>query len=162
MTGNKTVIERQIVGDYKELEKDAWIIASMKTNVQKKKGAGATIGGDEILFRALKVREFHMDKIREYKNEGAIGEGNTGYIVYRDIPKYEKSRDHKNILLKVINEENKARKIIFKRMLVKSGKKEPAADEIMAFGRLFANEQRAFAKKNDWIQEKNGRWVKQK
>ena len=28
MTGQKTVIERQIVGDYRELEKDAWIIAN--------------------------------------------------------------------------------------------------------------------------------------
>jgi lipopolysaccharide export LptBFGC system permease protein LptF len=162
ITGEKTVIERQIVGDYRELEKDAWILSSVKTNIQRKSGTASIIGGDRILFRAMKIREFHMDKIRNYKNSGAMGEGNDGYIVYRQVSGYEKDRDLKGILLRVVEEENRARKDIFRRSLVRSGIETPGEKEMTDFGRIFAKEQRALAQINDWIQEENGSWVRKK
>ncbi len=162
ITGEKTVIERQIVGDYRELEKDAWIISSVKTNIQRKRGTTSVIGGDRILFMALKIREFHRDKIRDYKNSGAIGEGNEGYIVYRKAARYEKDRDLKGILLRVMEEENRARKTIFRRSLMRSGVETPGEKEMLNFGRVFAKEQRALAQTNDWIQEENANWVRKK
>jgi hypothetical protein len=162
ITGEKTVIERQIVGDYRELEKDAWILSSVKTNIQRRRGTISIIGGDRILFRAMKVREFHLDKIREYKNSGAIGERNDGYIVYRQVSRYERDRDLKGILLRVIEEENGARKIIFRRSLERSGIETPGEKEMVGFGRIFAKEQRALAQTNDWIQEESGSWVRKK
>lgn len=162
ITGEKTVIERQIVGDYRELEKDAWMLSSVKTNIQRKRGTASIIGGDRILFRAMKIREFHLDKIREYKNNGAIGEGNHGYIVYRQVSRYEQDRDLKGILLRVIGEENRARKIIFRRSLERSGIEKPGEKEMIGFGRIFAKEQRALAQTHDWIQEESGSWVRKK
>jgi hypothetical protein len=162
ITGEKTVIERQIVGDYRELEKDAWIISSVKTNIQRKRGTTSVIGGDRILFMALKIREFHTDKIRDYKNSGAIGERNDGYIVYRKVSRYEKDRELKGILLRVMEEENRARKTIFRRSLMRSGVETPGEKEMVGFGRVFAKEQRVLAQTNDWIQEENGSWVRKK
>lgn len=162
ITTEKTVIERQIVGNYRELEKDAWILSSVKTNIQRKRGTTSVISGDRILFMALKIREFHMDKIRNYKNSGAIGEGNDGFIVYRQVPQHEKNRDLKDILLRVMEEENRARKTIFRRSLMRSGVEAPGEKEIYNFGRVFAKEQRALAQTNDWIQEENGSWVRKK
>ena len=109
LTGEKTVVERQIVGDYRELEKDAWIISSVRTNIQRSKGT--TTGGDEYILKALKIREFHEDKIRRYKDQGAVGEKNNGFIAYIRHSKYESDKNLKNILLRVAEEENKARKI---------------------------------------------------
>ena len=162
ITTEKTVIERQIVGEYRELEKDAWILSSVKTNIQRKRGTISIISGDRILFRAMKIREFHMDRIRNFKNSGAIGEGNDGFIVYRKVPQYEKNRDLKSILLRVMEEENRARNTIFRRSLVRSGVKTPGEREMLSFGRIFAREQRALAQTNDWIQKENGSWVRKK
>ncbi len=162
LTGEKTAIERQIIGDYKELEKDAWIVSSVKTSIQKGEGTSTASGGDLALLRALKIRELHEQKIRKYKIEGAIGESNNGLIVYKSAPKYDKDKENKRILSIVIKEENKARRTIFERSLVQAGAEKPDSGDINSFGKIFAEEQRALAKKNDWIQEKSGEWVKKK
>ena len=160
LTGEKTVIERQIIGDYEELEKDAWIISSVKTLVQKEKGSAKFAGNDPDLFKALRVRKYHIEKLRNYKNEGAIGETNRGFIKYRTVSKYEKNKNEKGILLKVIKIENDARSTIFKRVLILKNKKKPSKQEINKFAKIFANKQKNAAQKKDWIQNNSGRWVR--
>ena len=162
LTGEKTAIEKQIIGEYRELEKDAWIVSSVNTNVKNGGEKSGASGGDIILLKAMKVREFHETKIRKYKDEGAIGEANSGLITYKSAPKYDENKELKQILSAVIEEENKARMTIFERTLVKSGTEKPAESETAAFGKIFAEEQRALAKKNDWIQENSGSWVRKK
>ena len=162
LTGEKTAIEREIIGDYRELEKDAWIVSSVDTNVKKGDEKSSPAGGDIILLKAMKVREFHETKIRKYKDEGAIGEANNGLIIYKSTPKYDEDKESKQILNTVIDEENKARKTIFERTLIKSGAAKPGEGEINSFGRIFAEEQTALAKKNDWVQENSGSWVRKK
>ncbi len=161
LTGEKTVIERQIVGDYMELEKDAWTVSSVKTTAGKKNSSGR-ISGDPELFKYIKVREFHSDKIKEYKSEGALGEGNTGYIQYMETKKYESSPAEKKILLSVIDEENLARKEIFSRSISASKGSETEKGDLDSFGRIFAEEQRGLAAKDDWIQETSGKWGRKK
>jgi len=161
LTGEKTVIERQIVGDYMELEKDAWTVSSVKTTAVKKNTSGR-MSGDPELFKFIKVREFHYDKIREYKGEGALGEGNNGYIQYMETKKYESSPAEKKILLTVIDEENRARKEIFTRSILLSKGSEPEKAEIDSFGKGFAEEQRGLASKDEWIQDNSGKWGRKK
>jgi hypothetical protein len=160
LTGNRTVVERQIVGDYKELEKDSWIISSVKTTIQKTKGSGTMTAADRELFLSMKVREFHLERINGYKKDGALGENNLGLVEYRKTAKFEEESKAKEILENIIKNENEARRTIFQRTLFKMKKKEPDNKEIEAFGRLFAGEQRALAGKNEWIQEDSGRWIK--
>ncbi len=163
LTGEKTVIERQIVGEYRELEKDAWIVSSVKTSVTKTKGTPMVVsGGDEDLFKALKIREFNEEKLRVYKDEGAIGEANSGFAAYIPAQKYEGNAGLKKALMKVLEDENGARASIFERSLAKSGTEKPAPELVAAFAKKFAEEQAALAKKNDWIQDKIGQWVKKK
>jgi hypothetical protein len=161
LTGEKTVIERQIVGDYMELEKDAWTVSSVKTTAGRKNTSGG-MSGDPELFKYMKVREFHYDKIKDYKSEGAIGEGNTGYIQYMETKKYESSPAEKKILLTVIDEENNVRGKIFSRSIFLSKGNEPGKAELDAFGKMFAEEQRGLAVKEDWIQENSGKWGRKK
>ena len=161
LTGEKTVIERQIVGDYMELEKDAWTISSVKTTVGKKNTSGR-MSGDPELFKYIKVREYHADKIKEYKTEGSLGEGNSGYIQYMDNKKYESSPAEKKILLTVIDEENLARKEIFTRSVLLSKGSQPDKGEIDSFGKDFADEQRGLAAKDEWIQDNSGKWGRKK
>jgi hypothetical protein len=162
ITGEKTVIERQIIGEYRELEKDAWIISSIRTTVQRSQGSNTATASDPELFKAMKIREFHFDKIREYKNEGALGESNTGYAAYIKISKYEDSESERNVLLKVIDEENKARKIIFTKAIQNVKNEKPQDESIGTLGKIFAGDQAASSLKNDWIQDKNGQWQRKK
>lgn len=161
ITGEKTAIERHIIGEYNEIEKDAWIISSVDTDIRKGGGMFAAVG-DEELLTAMRIREFHRDRIREYKDRHAIGEGNDGFISYRKTDKYENNKEMKNTLLTLIQEENKARQTIFIRSLVKEGVKEPDQEKIREFGMFFAEEQRSSALKNDWIQNKSGEWIRKK
>jgi len=161
LTGEKTVIERQIVGDYMELEKDAWTVSSIRTTVGKTEG-GAQGSGDPEIIKAIKVREFHAAKIREYKTEGVAGETSSGYVSYIEASQYESSPELKKVLITVIDEENKARKDIFVKTLTKSGVKEPGKSEVDSFGKIFAEEQRALAQKGDWIQDNSGKWTRKK
>ncbi len=161
LTGEKTVIERQIVGDYMELEKDAWTVSSVRTTVAKKDG-GAQGSGDPEIIKSIKVREFHSGRVKDYKAEGVIGETSAGFISYIEGAAYESSPELKKSLLIVIDEENRARREIFVKTLTKSGGKEPSKGELESFGRIFAEEQRALAQKGDWIQDNSGKWTRKK
>ena len=159
LTGEKTVVERHIVGDYMELEKDAWTVSSVKTSVARRSASGK-IAGDPELLKYIKVREFHYDKIKEYKAEGAIGEAGTGLIKYMETKKYESSPAEKKILMTLIEEENRARQEIFSRSVFISKGSEPSKAEIESFARAFAEEQRNLASKDEWIQENSGKWTR--
>jgi hypothetical protein len=158
LTSEKTSVERLIIGDYREIESDTWVVASARTNVQRQEGEGLFAGGDQELFNALKIRQYHEDKIRNYKDEGALGEGGDGYVHYMRLSRYERDADLKRILLLLVDQENRARGVMFVRSArLAGGKDDPAAAALLA--REFAAEQRAMARKNDWIQDDNGKWV---
>lgn len=159
LTGEKTTLEKQIIGEYEELEKDAWVISTVQNNVQRTEGETFQTSGDPVLFEAMKIREYHKKKIREYKDEGVIGEANTGYIKYRKMNKYESDKNLKQILNTVIEEENKARRIIFIRSLVLSGVEKPTEKQISDFGESFYESQVESALVNDIIQNTNGQWT---
>jgi len=153
LTSQKTVVERHIVGDYKELEKDAWVVSSVQTNMSRR-----TVARDRVLFEAMSTRDSLRQKIRGFKDEGAVGETNDGYLKYIGTPKYQRDAALRGDLMGIIEQENGARKTIFQRVLLRSGKKSPSDQDIAAFGSRFAGEQRAFAKEHDWIQDTSGRW----
>lgn len=159
MTGEKTVIERQITGDYMELEPDAWVVSSVKT-FSGRGSAETFIGGyDEELINAISIRNFHNDKIVRYKSEGAVGEASTGFILYRSLPLYEKQKAERDILMAVIKNENDARLTIFKRSIFIKENRQPSQNELNSFGEIFAEEQRKSALRGDWIQDSAGRWT---
>lgn len=158
LTGEKTSVERQIVGDYEEIEKDAWTVSSVKTASGRSQSGGGTMVSDPELLSALKTREFHKGKIRSYKDAGALGEDYNGLLAYRPADRYEGNKAEKDILFSLISGENDARRTIFTRSLVLQGKEKPGEEDVRLFARLFAEEQSRNARKNDWIQESSGKW----
>ena len=160
LTGEKTATENQIIGEYREIEPDAWAVSTVKTAVTRQKGS--TVSSDPALMSALKMREMNEDQIRRYKNEEAAGESSNGFLAYRSVKKYESDRDLKKVILSVIDDENKARKTIFERSVVLSGKALPSDADIAAIGRQFAKDEQSRAQKNDWIQGTDGQWQRKK
>jgi uncharacterized protein YdbL (DUF1318 family) len=161
LTGEKTLVENQIIGEYRELEPDAWAVSSVKTAAVSGK-TGMVQSSDEQMFRALKIRELNEDAIRHYKNEGAIGETANGYAEYKTVARYESDKEIKKILTSVIDDENNARRTIFERSLVLSGKEKPTPADMSLVAHKFADEERSRAQKNDWIQGNDGQWQRKK
>lgn len=160
LTGSQTLVENQVIGEYREIESDSWAVSSAKTGVQRQKGS--SVAGDEVLFGAMKIRELNSERIRSYKDEGALGETSDGLVVYRQKDKYEKDADLKRNILTLVDEECRARRTIFVRSAQLAGKEKPSDADTAAVAKSFAAEQRDLAKKNDWIQESNGTWTRKK
>ena len=88
LTGEKTLVENQVIGEYREIEPDSWAVSSVKTGVQRQKGS--SVAGDEVIFEAMKIRELNAERIRSYKSEGSLGETAAGLVAYRPLDRYEK------------------------------------------------------------------------
>ncbi|MEW6526738.1 MAG: DUF1318 domain-containing protein [Spirochaetota bacterium] len=154
ITGEKTALERQLVGEYREIEKDAWVTSTVM--VPSKGERRAMVTADETMLQAIKLREFNEDKIRIYKDMGIIGEMNNGYVGIVDEKKLQSMKEA-TVIRTLINDENNARQIIFIKSSDSKDSKDPTA---IQFGYDFAREQQAKAKKGDWIQKEDGRWVR--
>jgi hypothetical protein len=161
LTGEKTLVENQIIGEYREIEDNAWAVSSTKTAIIRQAGL-QIMTADEALLRAMKVRELNEDSIRRCKDDEAIGEGFDGYIANMKAPKYESDAEARKYLLTLIDDENKARRIIFERSLILSGKENPTDEELSGFAKRFAQAEQSRSLKNDWIQRSNGQWQKKK
>ena len=160
LTGEKTLVENQVIGEYREIEPDSWAVSSVKTGVQRQKGS--SVAGDEVIFEAMKIRELNAERVRSYKNEGSLGETAAGLVAYRPLDRYEKDADLKRNLMTLVDEECRARKSIFARSAELAGKEKPTDADIAAAAKAFAAEQFDLAKKNDWILESNGTWTRKK
>jgi len=156
LTGEKTMIERQITGEYRELEDDAWVVSSARTNVQKEKSGTAVSFSDEEILSAQNIRSMNEERIRRYKDESAIGEGRDGNLKYRSISVYEKDSRKKTELLSIIETENNARKKIILYYAAKTKRSEN--EERISF----AAEQREKARRGDVLETADGKWVTKK
>ena len=152
LTGERTLVEKQIAGEYRELEEDAWIVSTIKTNLDSEKNEGSS--GDSDSLSAVRI--MNQERISSYKAEGAVGESFFGTLKYRESAKYEKDKTLKDRLMRVIQTENDARSEIVKSGAAVSAKKE--SDQF----RLFGEEQRRNALPGEWIEIAEGKWVKKK
>jgi len=85
LTGNKTAIEKQIIGPENELEKDVWMISSAKTtshaslDVETKKEAEKR-QEDTFAYEALAILDHFRENLRQLKADRIVGENNKGLI----------------------------------------------------------------------------------
>jgi len=61
LTGERTVIERQVIGDYRELEKDAWIVSSVQTSVAHGRSQQMMQTGDEVGLQKMDASTYLID-----------------------------------------------------------------------------------------------------
>lgn len=155
LTGPKTSVERQIMGNYKEIEKDAWLISSAK-------GQGTDSGGesqkDVAVFRSFAVLETVDQKLRDYQSKGILGENNQGYV-----EKLSKKLDANEEIVKdiesVLKKVNNARKLIYQSMLEDVREFQLSLDEV---GAVFAERYQKQAPAGTMIQTPKGQWIKKK
>ncbi len=153
ITGEKTALENQVMGEYTKIKEDAWMVASERGDGQLKITADR-----KDVVEAVRDREFLKDDINELKIKGHFGEITTGFLEIVDnekITKLEKKeRDLIDLLLK---KENKARSLIMKRIIETDTKFSSAPNEVyQAFFVMNLED----SPENSFYKNKKGKWVK--
>lgn len=83
LTGSKTAIEKQIIGEQKEIEKDIWMMASAKTtqSVDMKPIDTQSISKEnEATYRGLVLLSVYKNRLTTLKADGMVGENNRGLL----------------------------------------------------------------------------------
>ncbi len=126
ITGEKTALENQVMGEYAKIKEDAWMIAS-------ERGSGdIKITADrKDVVEAVRDREFFKDDINELKIKGFIGENQKGLVEVVDKDGLEESdKIFRENAYTVIEKENKARSLIMQRIIETDAKFNSAPDEV--------------------------------
>lgn len=115
ITGEKTALEKQVMGEYSKIKEDAWMVAS-------ERGDNSQIiiipEDKKEVINAVRNREYIKDDINEFKEKGFFAEKRDGLIekiIDSDI--FDKlSKKEQKIMEKVFVEENLSREIIISRI----------------------------------------------
>ena len=156
ITGEITALEKEVVGTYQQMEEDTWMVAStrkanredeVKISSEKKK-----------VLEALQEQKFNKDDVDEFKKKGYVGEDNEGQLEIRSSKELEKDPEKMRFVQEIVQEENKDREIIMKRVIeLNDSLKKSRRKEILA---VFARMNQENSPKHTWIQHPNGTWVK--
>jgi uncharacterized protein YdbL (DUF1318 family) len=155
----KTLLERQILGAYENLEKDLVMVASVRS--VDTEGRLSPLPdfppGQRKALEALRVREFYRDDVDALKREGVIGEGKEGYLTrLPTAPKIDAKRTA--LLDNVLKQENDARRWLVERIVETNETLSPA--DRPKVEKVFAQMNRDAAKDGEWVQADDGTWSK--
>ena len=157
ITGEKTALENQVIGTYREIEQDAWTLASVRSATPGQQQP--TMSQEKkLVFEAVQGRKFNKDDIDEFKKAEIIGENNQGLLEIRDTKKLEADPELNNRVTTIVDNENRYRKIIMERIvLLNEQAAEAGTDNV---GKIFAKMNQDSSEPGAWIQSDDGRWVK--
>ena len=156
VTGEKTALEKEVLGTYHQMEEDTWMIASSRAV----KGEGKVKISPEKrkVLEALQEQKFNKDDIDEFKKKGYVGENNEGFLEIRSVESLSQNQEAMNMVTEIVQEENKDRETIMGRVIeLNDSLKKTARKEILT---IFAKMNQENSPDGTWIQNFNGDWVK--
>ncbi|MCB1146972.1 MAG: hypothetical protein KDK38_09230 [Leptospiraceae bacterium] len=86
LTGNKTAMEKQIIGEKAELEKDVWMIASARTTSRNdlaelsEEQQESIVKENNLTNKALVLMDVFLPKLQILKADLVVGENKEGFI----------------------------------------------------------------------------------
>ena len=156
VTGEKTALENQVIGTYEQMQDDSWMVASTR-DARNRQQVVISTEKDQFL-EARQNREFNRDDINEFKKDGALGENNQGMLELRPLPKLDSDPEYRKLVVQIMEEENRDRKIMYDRVIqVNTAASEAQTDEVYA---VFAKFNRENTAPGCWIQLPDGAWIK--
>lgn len=183
ITGQKTAIEKQIIGEQTELEKDVWMISSAKTaehaemDAKPKEIRRSMEQENANTYRAFLKFEMFSGHLAQLKKDRVVGENNKGFVANlltekATLPeetrkKYaaanadepELGRPYRT-LLQTVKEINEGR-VLAARGYVQNQKRANAAfkateKEVLASQK---DKYQQASLKGEWVQAEDGTWV---
>jgi len=115
VTGEKTALENQVLGTYRQIEADTWLVAS--TRAIGSNATAETPNAKKEVMEAVQNRKFNQDDVNELKRAKVVGENNQGYLEVLINKKYQNEAEYKHYVDQIVSEENHDRQVIFERIL---------------------------------------------
>lgn len=161
LVDTRTALENQVLGSYKELNREFVMIASVRSVDEKGmaedrlKGMSAS---QREAVKAMQAREFNRDDVDNFKKNGCVGENNTGLLEILLCDRAKEDAKYEKLLSDVVKEENDSRTVIMKRVIIMNeGLKEEDFPKIQ---KVFARMNQDAAKTGELIQKEDGSWIK--
>lgn len=156
VTGEKTALEREVIGTYERMSEDTWMVASSRSaNGSKKQEISEE---KKRVLDALQQQKFNKDDIEEFKRKGYVGENNLGFLEIRNPDKLQNDTDTYKLVNDIVVEENNDREVIVNRVIeLNQNLKNAVQENVMA---IFAQMYQENSPVGTWIQQKIGDWVK--
>ncbi|MBU4486201.1 MAG: DUF1318 domain-containing protein [Candidatus Delongbacteria bacterium] len=153
ITGEKTALENQVMGEYAKIKEDAWMIASERGSGQ----INITADRKDVV-EAVRDREFNKDDINEMKIKSIFGENQKGLLEVVDQKEIDKlDKILKDNALIVFEKENKARVLIMQRIIETDIKYNSAPDEVYE---SFFNMNLSESPDKTFYKNKKGEWLR--
>jgi uncharacterized protein YdbL (DUF1318 family) len=156
----RTALENQVLGTYRELNQEVLLMASVRyidPSGQLQQSPPLPAGKKEVI-RALQRVSFNKDDLNRFKTMGLIGENKEGGVT---LLAPEKVPDEEQAFLdNLIKEENADREVIMNRVIETN--ETLSAKDLPRVHRMFAALNRDKALPGEWVQRENGEWIQKK
>jgi len=173
ITGEKTALERQLLGEHKKLPEEIWSIGAVSTSSlvppSESDSLRRSIFGEaettlvrsyspERLryLRAEASRVFNRDDIDDFKKEGIVGENSCGYLEVVDSAKLRADSTLAVLVHGVVSEENQSRRVLVEWYI--SLRQDLTEEDLPQVEASFAQRNRESAKPGELIQDEEGSW----
>lgn len=161
LTSQKTALENQIMGSYKELDDEVLLMASVRgvnadgTKTEAKVQSNAA----KLATDAKQNQSFNRDDVDELKEKQIVGEANTGELVV--LPKgtglaENASEDDLNFARYIIAQENRDRAVIVSRVVATNH--NLAEKDTSAARSVYRKSLIEESPVGTWVQTEGGTW----
>lgn len=154
VTTQRTALENQVMGSYKELEDDLVLMSA----VRAPKAGVAVSQNRQRALDARQNQDFNRDDLDELKSKGVVGETNDGTIVV--VSKGGGSAAggiDPALVATIVDEENRDREVIWRRII--ESNQNLSAKDLPDVRKTYAKMQREAAQPGHWYQDETGAWV---
>jgi len=169
-TQSQTSAEKQMIGEGKDLEKDGWIISSIRTSA-----SGSDIWEKEILdkeipegeldettYTALKRLAYLAKDLRDYKKKDFVGEAIDGQVKINPLinesrfkKQFPENRQKIEDLLKMVNE---SRKVIYENKITKLSEQNLKEQELLKRKENYLLVYYQTVEDGEYYEVKRGKW----
>lgn len=148
VTGERSLLERQILGAYQGLTEDLWMLTSLRGP-----DSLALAGERDRLLEALRRRRFNRDDRLRLLAEGRLGEGSDGRLVAREGDPPPPGDELLRLRERLLEQENADRETLLARLEAL----HPDSD-LADLQRVFAGIQADESPAGAWVQAEDGSW----
>lgn len=156
ITGEKTALEKEILGTYFLMREDTWMLASTRDQAISKSFPPMS-PEKKLVLDALREQAFNRDDIQEFKREGWVGEKNDGNLIIRESTVKNLPQDQRRLVEEIVQEENRDRQIVVERLIqLNDALKQVLPSEI---ARVLARIYQEDSPPKTWIETPEGKWL---
>jgi hypothetical protein len=155
VTGEKTSLEREILGTYSLMREDTWMAASTRAPSPPPDSASMSPEKRRSL-EALQEQAFNRDDVEEFKRKGWVGESNDGRLALRAPAGTEPGPEDRALVDAILAEENADRAVILGRVVELNDalKRAVPRDVSAVFARMYQDNSPG----GTWVQKPDGQW----